>query len=161
MSQICAIAGFGTGVSMSVAKAFGKEGYTLALIACSRAKLEENAQELKANYNVHLFAADAADEVSLIQAFTNIRAELGDPEVLIYNAFAATPGTPSSLDAKVLIADFHVNVVGALIAVQQVQSSNASKPKGNNSLDWRRISFKSGCRCLIVGYWQRWYPHSV
>jgi short-subunit dehydrogenase len=40
MSQkVCAIVGFGTGVSKGVARAFGQEGYALALIARTPAKL--------------------------------------------------------------------------------------------------------------------------
>ncbi|BAU12973.1 short-chain dehydrogenase/reductase SDR [Leptolyngbya sp. NIES-3755] len=132
MSQkVCAIVGFGTGVSTGVAKAFGKEGYTLALIARNPTKLEDNAQALKTmGYTVQSFAADASDEASLVGAFKQIRAELGDPEVLIYNAFAATPGKPSSIDAKTLISDFSVNVAGALIAVQQVLPAMQANRKG-------------------------------
>jgi short-subunit dehydrogenase len=132
MSQkVCAIVGFGAGVSMGVAKVFGKEGYVLALIARNPAKLEDNAQALRANgYAVHLFAADARDEESLVQTFTQIRTQLGDPEVLIYNAAMSTPGKPSSLDPKLLISDFSVNVAGALIAVQQVIPTMQANRKG-------------------------------
>jgi short-subunit dehydrogenase len=131
MSQICAIVGFGAGVSMGVAKAFGQEGYVLALIARNPAKLSDNAQALRANgYAVHSFAADASDEASLMQAFTQIRTQLGDPEVLIYNAAISTPGKPSFLDPKLFISDFRVNVAGALIAVQQVLPSMQANHKG-------------------------------
>jgi short-subunit dehydrogenase len=40
--KICTIVGFGTGVSMGVARAFGKEGYVLVLIARTLTKLEDN-----------------------------------------------------------------------------------------------------------------------
>jgi short-subunit dehydrogenase len=132
MSQkICAIVGFGAGVSMGVAKVFGKEGYVLALIARNPAKLEDNAEALRANgYAVHSFAADASDEASLIQTFTQIRTQLGDPEVLIYNAAMSTPGKPSSLDPKLFMSDFRVNVAGVLISVQQVIPAMQVNRKG-------------------------------
>jgi short-subunit dehydrogenase len=132
MSQkICAIVGFGTGVSLGVAKAFGNEGYALALIARNPGKLEDNAQTLKAlGYSVYSFAADAGDEVSLVQAFTKIRAELGDPEVLIYNAATFTFGKPSGLNSDALVSDFQVNVAGALVAVQQVLPAMQANQKG-------------------------------
>ncbi|MGG6269855.1 SDR family NAD(P)-dependent oxidoreductase [Leptolyngbya sp. AN03gr2] len=129
--KICVIVGFGTGVSTGVAKAFAKEGYSLALIARNLTKLEDNAQELKtAGYPAHSFVADASDETSLRQAFNQIQAELGDPEVLVYNAFAATPGKPTSLDAEILVSDFRVNVAGALTAVQQVLPAMQANQKG-------------------------------
>jgi short-subunit dehydrogenase len=37
--KVCAIVGFGTGVSMGVARAFGQEGYALVLLARNPAKL--------------------------------------------------------------------------------------------------------------------------
>lgn len=132
MSQkVCAIVGFGTGVSMGVARAFGKEGYALALVARNPAKLIDNAQALKADgYAIGTFTADAGDEASLVQAFTEIRTELGNPEVLVYNAAAFTPGKPSSISSEGLIADFRVNVAGALVAVQQVMSAMQANGKG-------------------------------
>jgi short-subunit dehydrogenase len=132
MSQkICAIVGFGTGVSMGVAKAFGNEGYALALLARNPNKLEDNAQNLKAlGYNVYSFAADAGDAASLVQAFTKIRTELGNPEVLIYNAATFTFGKPSGLNSDALVSDFRVNVAGALVAVQQVLPAMQASQKG-------------------------------
>ncbi|MCC3417842.1 MAG: SDR family NAD(P)-dependent oxidoreductase [Microcoleus sp. PH2017_29_MFU_D_A] len=127
---ICAIAGFGAGVSMGVAKAFAKEGYSLALMARNLEKLEVNAQELRqAGYTVYTFAADAGNQESLIQAFTEIR-KLADPEVLIYNAAVMAMGKPSELTPEKLIADFNVNVIGALVAAQQVIPAMKTSKKG-------------------------------
>jgi short-subunit dehydrogenase len=129
--KICAIVGFGTGVSTGVARAFGKEGYALALVARNPAKLVDNAQVLKADgYVAQTFVADAGNETSLVQAFTKIRTELGDPEVLIYNAAAFTTGKPSLITSERLIADFQVNVAGALIAVQQVLPAMQTNRRG-------------------------------
>jgi short-subunit dehydrogenase len=128
---ICAIAGFGAGVSLGVAKAFAKQGYSLALIARNLEKLEDNAQELRqAGYTVHTFAADAGNEDALIQAFDKIRIQLADPEVLIYNAAIMTMTKPSELTSEKLNADFKVNVVGGLISAQQVIPSMKARGKG-------------------------------
>lgn len=129
--SVCAIVGFGTGVSLGVAKAFAQEGYTLALLARNPAKLEANAQPLQqAGYPFHLFAADAGDEASLVQAFEQIRTQLADPDVLIYNAAAATMGNPTTVSFEQLLADFRVNVAGALIAAQQVIPAMKAQGRG-------------------------------
>ncbi|MBR8831765.1 MAG: 2,3-dihydro-2,3-dihydroxybenzoate dehydrogenase [Chroococcopsis gigantea SAG 12.99] len=132
MSQpICAIAGFGAGVSMGVARAFAKEGYSLALIARNLEKLEANAEELRQlGYTVHTFAADAGNEDALVGAFADIRSQLTDPEVLIYNAAVMTMTKPSELASEKLIADFNVNVVGGLVAAQQVIPAMKAHGKG-------------------------------
>ena len=76
------------------------------------------------------FAADAGDESSLIHVFAQIRAELGNPEVLIYNAAAFTPGKPSTIASEQLLHDFQVNVTGALVAVQQVLPAMQANRRG-------------------------------
>ena len=130
-NPICVIAGFGAGVSMGVARAFAKQGYSLALIARNLEKLEANAQELRQlGYTVHTFAADAGNEDTLIQAFADIRSQLADPEVLIYNAAVMAMTKPSELASEKLIADFNVNVVGALVAAQQVIPAMKAHGKG-------------------------------
>lgn len=129
--KICAIVGFGTGVSMAVARTFGQEGYALALMARNPDKLQENAKPLiKVGFTVKTFAVDAGEEASLIQGFNQIRAELGDPEVLIYNAALLTSGKPASLSSENLIRGFQVNVAGALIATQQVLPAMQANRKG-------------------------------
>jgi short-subunit dehydrogenase len=129
--KICTIVGFGSGVSMGVAKAYSQEGYSLALIARNLDKLVENSRALaQTDINVQTFAADAGDEASLIQAFAQIRTHMGDPEVLIYNAAALTPGKPTTLAVDRLIADFRVNVAGALVAAQQVIPAMKTKAHG-------------------------------
>jgi len=117
---------------MGVARAFGKEGYALALLARNPAKLGENAQTLKQEgFAVYTFTADAGEEASLIEAFAQIRTQLGDPEVLIYNAAAFTPGKPSEINSSQLLADFRVNVAGALMATQQVIPAMKAKRCGS------------------------------
>lgn len=65
---------------MGVARAFGKEGYALSLVARNPAKLVDNAQTLKADgYDVQTFAADAGEEASLVQAFTSMSMPLMPP----------------------------------------------------------------------------------
>ncbi|GBO51677.1 short-chain dehydrogenase/reductase SDR [Pseudanabaena sp. lw0831] len=132
MSQpICVIAGFGAGVSMGVARSFAKEGYSLALIARNLEKMEANAKELRQlGYIVHTFAADTGNKDALIQVFAEIRSQFGDPEVLIYNAAVMTMTKPSDLPTEKLISDFNVNVVGALVAAQQVIPAMKSSGKG-------------------------------
>ena len=62
--------------------------------------------------------ADAADTTALTRAVT----ASGPVSVLIYNAYRATMGDagPASIDPGELIADFRVNVAGALAAAQAV-----------------------------------------
>lgn len=128
---VCAIVGFGSGVSLGVAKAFGNEGYALALIARTPTKLAAAATALQQQgMTVQTFAADAGQPDALVQAMTQVQAAMGDPEVLVYNAATFTVGQPTTLTVAQLTADWRVNVVGALVAVQQVVPAMRSRGQG-------------------------------
>ncbi len=66
------------------------------------------------------FAADAGEAQSLRGAFERITNHLGPTAVLVYNVAANAPGAPSTLDGEQLVEAFRSNVVGALVASQQV-----------------------------------------
>jgi NAD(P)-dependent dehydrogenase (short-subunit alcohol dehydrogenase family) len=124
------------------------------LLSRNPAKAEESVQGLKTlGYTVHSFAADAGDESSLVGAFTKIRTELGVPSVLVYNAAAFTPGNPSSLSGEAVVADLRVNVVGALVAVQQVLPAMQTSGKGTILLTGGGLALApfAGASSLSIG----------
>jgi len=120
-NEVCVIVGAGPGIGLAVARRFGKEGFRLALIARKADTLEQYASQLKAEgMDVQTFSADAGNAASLTTALSNVNTALGMPTVLVYNAAMSMPGVPTQLSPDNLLASFRVNLVGALIAVQQV-----------------------------------------
>jgi NAD(P)-dependent dehydrogenase (short-subunit alcohol dehydrogenase family) len=119
MTDVCAVVGMGPGVSMGVAQKFASEGYKIAMIARSVDKLSDYAGQFQPGSAIG-YPADAADPASLESAFNQIRAEMGAPSVLVYNAAVINQGPPTEIDPEQLVADFRVNVAGALAAAQQV-----------------------------------------
>jgi short-subunit dehydrogenase len=120
-APLCVVVGVGPGVGLAVAKRFSAEGFRLALLARNRDRLEESAAALRgAGSEVLTYAADSGDSASLHAAFAQLLQEQGDAAVLVYNAAVIRSGPPSQLDPADLSADFAVNVVGALVACQQV-----------------------------------------
>ncbi len=129
--NLCTIVGFGPGVSMSVARKFAKEGFTLAIVARTPEKLKESVETLRnEGVDVYPFTADAGNAASLTDAFNDIHDALGPTSVLIYNAFVSTRGVPSKVVAERLTADFQVNVIGALLSVQAVLPAMQRAGKG-------------------------------
>jgi short-subunit dehydrogenase len=120
-TQLCTIVGAGPGVSLAVARRFGREGFRVALIARREEALADYRGELATEgIESFVFAADAGDAQSLRRALERIATQLGPTAVLVYNVVAQAPGTPSSLDSERLVETFRANVVGALVASQQV-----------------------------------------
>ncbi len=129
--KICTIVGMGPGVSMSVAKKFAQEGFTIAMIARSEEKLKNFQGELQqSGFESHPYTADAGDFESLTEAFKQIQSDLGDTEVLVYNAAVLKPGKPSVITADVMVEDFKVNVAGALHSAQRVLPAMKTKNAG-------------------------------
>jgi len=116
--KLCVIIGYGPGLGHSVARVFAVEGHTLALVP--RTPDKHAALRAPLGAAAHAFAADAGDQGSLRSALAQIRAQLGDPRVLVYNAASLHPGKPTTLTVEGLVADFQVNVAGAAVAANAV-----------------------------------------
>lgn len=130
--KICVVVGAGPGIGLAVAKRFGREGFQLALVARRAEALAQYATDLEqTGLTAHAFPADAANFNSLGQTFAQIKAQLGHPEVLVYNAAVVKPEPPSTLPVEDLSAAFRVNVAGALMcAQQQVISEMKARQRG-------------------------------
>lgn len=130
-NPVCAIVGVGSGVSLAVARRFGREGFALALLARRAEAVEAHAADLSsAGLVARSFAADAADKAAMQRAFAQIRDQMGEPDILVYNAAVLRQGQPSELDSEVLVQDFWVNVVGALLCAQQVIPAMRARQRG-------------------------------
>ncbi|GAA6622404.1 SDR family oxidoreductase [Scytonema sp. NUACC26] len=132
MKPLCIIVGFGAGVGMGIADAFGKTGFQLGLIARNPSKYTDALQSLtNAGIEVSIAAADASNESSLTDAIAELQQKHGSAEVLIYNVVSPTFGKPTTLTATQLAQDFSVNVVGALVAVKAVLPAMRSRKQGS------------------------------
>lgn len=119
--RLLVIAGAGPGISLATARRFGAEGFAVALIG----RREESLRALQAGLQesgirVLIRVADCANETQLAEALQEIQAEAGPATALLYNA--ANIKWKNLLDdtAGALIADFAVNVAGALTAAKAV-----------------------------------------
>src|SRR5690348_12923695 len=99
---VCVVIGVGPGNGAAFARRFDREGYALALLARSEdfsAKLAAELTEARA------FACDVGDHAAITRAFTAIRAQLGEPAVVVYNAGSGNFGvfediTPADLESS-------------------------------------------------------------
>jgi NAD(P)-dependent dehydrogenase (short-subunit alcohol dehydrogenase family) len=131
MKPACLIVGAGPGIGQAVALAFAREGYDIALSSRSPAKLKAFQPAIeKAGAASRVYEADGGDEASLHRLFAGVRKDFGDPEVVVYNPAAHAIGKPTLLESEQLIADFRVNVVGALICAREAAPAMQTRGKG-------------------------------
>ncbi|SDN64485.1 short chain dehydrogenase [Cryobacterium flavum] len=83
---VIAIIGAGPGLGAAVARRFGREGFSIALIARNPSKLDAMAAELTtAGFTASAYAADVRTPASLEAALANAAAELGPITALQYS----------------------------------------------------------------------------
>ena len=131
--MIAVVVGAGPGMGLALAQRFGAEGFTLALIARRPEALATYASQLRTQSITGAgFAADIADEQSLRDAFAAIRAQLGDPDVLLFNASSNPAGRPYEISAGEVLDAYKIGALGALISAQEVLG--AMRLRGTGSL---------------------------
>ncbi|MEL7974376.1 SDR family NAD(P)-dependent oxidoreductase [Isoptericola sp. F-RaC21] len=118
-----AIIGAGPGLGLSVARRFGREGFSVALVARDAAKLERLASGLRDDgVTAAGFVADARDRGALTAALDRAAAELGPVEVLQYSPVPAREFMKPTLEttADDLVGPLEMSVLGPAAAVQHV-----------------------------------------
>lgn len=131
MAHVCVIVGMGEGNGMAIARKFASEGFTIAMVARNEDKLKGYQATLQTEgITAYYFLADAGDDAALAVAFEQVQAQLGTPEVLVYNA--AVPRMESVLQTSydTLVNDFKANVAGAIACVQAILPAMEAQQKG-------------------------------
>ena len=125
------VIGAGPGIGRSVARRFAREGLPVALVARRRAGVDAVAEEVgQLGVPVVALTADTADEDALRTALDTAAAQLGEPDVLVYNAAIIQPDAPGELSVQAHQQAWAVNVVGALNAAAHVGPGMARRGGG-------------------------------
>jgi short-subunit dehydrogenase len=121
MSKTIVIVGFGPGISTAMADKFGAEGYSVALVARSQARLDAGVEALKAKgVAAAAFTADAADPAAIRTVIGKARGAFGPITVVHWNAYGgAEAGDLLAVEPAVVGGVFVVGVVGLLAAVRE------------------------------------------
>lgn len=114
---VCVVLGVGPGNGEAFARRFADEGYAVALLARSDDFTKQLARELP---EARAWRCDATDPDQLEQVFGAIRGEMGEVEVLVYNAGAGAWGTVEETSVEDFEQAWRVNALGALAASRQV-----------------------------------------
>jgi NAD(P)-dependent dehydrogenase (short-subunit alcohol dehydrogenase family) len=115
------IMGVGPGLGRSIARTFAQAGYPVAMLARDQAKLDGYAAEIApGRRDVRGYAADAADPDGLRAVLRAAIAELGAPDVLVYNIAVVRKDAPVGGDDADWADVLAVNVLGGRVAADAV-----------------------------------------
>jgi NAD(P)-dependent dehydrogenase (short-subunit alcohol dehydrogenase family) len=125
---VCVVVGVGPGNGAALVRRFAREGYAVAIVSRGAEFTTALATELGAA--ARSYPCDAADPTALARTFSSIRADLGEVDVLVYNAGSGVWGTVEEISPDALESTWRVNALGALVAAQEVIPAMKSRGQG-------------------------------
>ena len=114
-SPVILILGSGARIGQNVAKTFAAKGYKVALAS----RKQDESKSTKDQLNI---SSDLGNPDAVIDVFSKVKASLGNPSVVVYNAAAVTqspPKDPLALKLTDFARDLTLNVTSAFVAAQQ------------------------------------------
>jgi len=133
--RVCAIVGAGDGLGRALATKFATEDFDIALISRSEANSNsaiEAAKGANNTANVQFFSADATKPDTIEAAFATIASDMGEVDVLIYNARGEfTACEPLDMSYAALENVFRVEVIGAFAAAKSVLPAMIKRSRGS------------------------------
>ncbi len=119
MPRTIVVCGHGPGISDAVARRFGKEGFSVALVARNVGRLAAAEKSLaEAKVSAKAFPCDLADPNAVRKLIADVHASLGAISVLHWNAYAGGAGDLKTASAEDLRAVLNVSVHGLIAATQ-------------------------------------------
>jgi len=140
---VCAVVGVGPGNGAALAQRFAEEGFAVALLARTLGLTSELATRLP---DSRAYACDVTDPPSIEGAFGAIRRDLGEVDVLVYNAGSGVWGTVEEVTPRDLDLAFRVNTSGLLASAQAVIPAMKAKEGGSIVVIGATASRRGGAR---------------
>lgn len=124
---VALVTGVGPGTGAAVARRLATGGYAVAMLARSGERLKALAAEIP---HSRAFVCDVTDTAQLDTTLATVRAELGEPEVLIHNAVGGAFGNFLEIEAAVLERNFKVNTLALLELAQRLAPAMIAAGRG-------------------------------
>ena len=116
-NRVAIVTGVGPGTGAAIVRRFAEGGYTVAMLARNRDRLDALAREIP---NARAYPCDVTDQTQLNATLDAIHAELGAPQVLIHNAVGGAFGNFMEIDPEVLNRNFQVNTMALLYLARKL-----------------------------------------
>ncbi len=143
MTGVLTIVGAGPGLGEEIAKRFGREGYSVGLLAKNPQVLEGLGKRLS-GFGITVFAAEAdvTDMSALQNALDEISKNLGTPDVVLANTSMFVEGTPSEVPLAIFETTWRVACLSTLIALQHVAPAMIKRGSGTFLVPGTPIAIK-------------------
>ena len=137
------ITGAGSGIGRSVALAFLKDGYRVALAGRRKDRLEQTARDSSAGERALVLPTDVTDAKSVHALFFATKEKFGRLDVLFNNAGIGTPGSTmlEDLTLEQWQAVVNTNLTGMFLCTQEAfRIMKSQSPRGGRIINNGSIS---------------------
>lgn len=124
---VCVVCGIGPKNGASFARRFSKEGHAVAMLSRTTRLSAELARELP---DAKAYACDVSDEEAVAAAFAQVRSDLGEVDVLVFNAGSGSWGNIEDISAADFERGWRINALGAFLTSKQVIPHMLAQKKG-------------------------------
>ena len=132
------IVGAGRGLSASLTRLFASEDMDVAIAARNTDKLSALCEETGAQ----AYACDAVDSTQVDQLFASVTADIGKPDVVVYNASNRARGPIQNLDPEAVRTAIQVSCFGGFLVAQAAAKQMVPRKSGTILLTGASASVK-------------------
>jgi len=148
---VAVVTGVGPGLGAALARRFATT-YAVAILARTADSLKAIADTIRQGGATVLdVACDVGDPAQTTKAFHTISEDLGQPEVLLYNAGAGTFGTVTEVTPEQFEASWRVNAYGAFVAAREVVPGMIARGRGAILFTGATAGVKAGAKSVAFG----------
>lgn len=143
------IVGVGRGLSASLARLCAREGMAVALAARDTGKLSDLARETKAK----AYACDATSPEDVAKLFAAVTADLGAPDLVVYNASGRVRGPVIEIDPVAVHKALDVLCFAGFLVGQQAARQMSARGSGTILFTGASASVKgyANSSCFAMG----------
>lgn len=138
--EVALIVGAGSGLSASLARLCAKEGMAVAVAARNAEKLAPLAKQTGAK----AYACDAGEPAQVDTLFANVARDLGEPDLVVFNASQRVRGPVAELDPAAVQRAVHVTCFGGFLVGRA--AAKAMLKRGHGSIQF------TGASASVKGY---------
>jgi NAD(P)-dependent dehydrogenase (short-subunit alcohol dehydrogenase family) len=148
---VAAVIGVGPGLGASLARRFA-EKYAVAINARTPDFLRTLANDIRSRGGAALeVQADISKPEQVRNAFQVIRTQLGEPEVLLFNAAAGPLGNVNEVTADQFENCIRVNALGAFLCAKECAPAMIARGRGVMLFTGATAGVKAGARSIAFG----------
>jgi NAD(P)-dependent dehydrogenase (short-subunit alcohol dehydrogenase family) len=148
---VAVVIGVGPGLGAALVRRFSAD-YQIAMLARNAEYLKKLAGEIRTSGATALdLSCDVSDQAQITKALRAIRNDLGEPEVLLYNAGSGTFGSITNVTPEQYEADWRVNAFGAFVAAKEVAPGMIARGHGAMLFTGATAGVKAGPKSVSFG----------